>query len=55
MVANYEAAAGVYIMFDSPRAGGGGGAKIRPTNMFGKKIIERGWKRGGECIICPQL
>ena len=25
------------------------------NNMLGKKIIERGWKKGGKCIFIPQL
>ena len=34
---------------------GGGGAKIWPNNMLGKKMIEREWKKGGKCIYFPQL
>jgi len=31
--------------------GWGGGAKIWPNNMQGKKIIERGRKKGGKGIF----
>jgi len=46
----------VYIFLFDPPPRPGGGAKIWPNNMLGKKIMEKGMKKkGGECKFFPRL
>ena len=46
--------AGVYIFcLTPPPAPRGGGSKTWQNIMLGKKMIERGWQKGGKCIFFP--